>query len=161
MEGAHGGSGKPKLMGYKWTPEAVANHEKNMAEYRALGKITTHTIEKKPLSDAQAHKRGGRKPGKYGNVKTEAEGMKFDSKREAKRWMNLRLEETAGQIKDLTRQVVYPLVVNGMQICIYVADFVYERNGLVVEDAKGFKTPEYRLKAKLMLACHGITVLET
>lgn len=148
-------------MSYKWTPEAVANHEKNMAEYRAKGKITTHTIEKKPLSDAQAHKRGGRKPSKFGNVKTELKGLKFDSKREANRWTELRMEEVMGAVNNLQRQITYPLVVNGQHICDYRADFVYERNGLVVEDAKGFKTPEYRLKAKLMLALHGITVLET
>lgn len=146
---------------FRWTQEAIDAFEKRKTEWQAKGTVRTHTIEKSPVSDAQAHKQGGRKPGKYGNVKTEAEGMKFDSKREAKRWMNLRLEETAGQIKKLQRQVVYPLVVNGMQICIYVADFVYERDGLVVEDAKGYKTPEYRLKAKLMLACHGIEILET
>lgn len=46
--------------------------------------------------------------------------------------------------------------------CEYVADFVYIENGkTVVEDAKGVKTPEYRIKRKLMLERYGIKIKET
>ena len=44
----------------------------------------------------------------------------------------------------------------------YVADFVYiDADGeLVVEDAKGFRTPAYIIKRKLMLYMHGIRIRE-
>lgn len=72
--------------------------------------------------------------------------------------------ERGGLIIDLWRQVRFPLFVNDVLICNYVADFVYSEdiNGkLVVEDVKGHRTEIYRLKKKLMLACHGITIKET
>lgn len=101
------------------------------------------------------------KRSKYGNRKTEVDGLIFDSAREAKRWSELRLLERAGRIADLKRQVRYALDVNGQPICHYVADFVYRADGQpVVEDAKGFRTDVYKLKAKLMKAVHSITVVE-
>ena len=43
----------------------------------------------------------------------------------------------------------------------YVADFVYLQDGrVVVEDTKGFKTPEYELKKKMMRAFRGIAIQE-
>jgi hypothetical protein len=45
----------------------------------------------------------------------------------------------------------------------YVADFVYIDNDtgrMVVEDTKGFRTPDYIIKRKLMLKVHGITIKE-
>jgi hypothetical protein len=47
------------------------------------------------------------------------------------------------------------------KLCTYKADFTYWTNGLLhVEDTKGFVTPEYRLKKRLMLACHNIEIIE-
>jgi hypothetical protein len=34
-------------------------------------------------------------------------------------------------------------------------------HGDIVEDSKGVRTPVYKLKKKLMLACHGIEIRET
>jgi hypothetical protein len=98
---------------------------------------------------------------KYRNVPTEVDGILFASKREARRWSELRLMERAGYITELQRQVRFPLDVNGQPICHYVCDFQYRRNGeLVVEDSKGVRTPEYKLKAKLMKAVHQIQIVE-
>ncbi len=56
----------------------------------------------------------------------------------------------------------FPLRVNSELICTYVADFCYTENGkYIVEDVKGTRTREYVIKAKLMKALFGITVLET
>lgn len=47
--------------------------------------------------------------------------------------------------------------------CEYVADFVYGKTAdgkTVVEDVKGFPTPEYRIKKKLMLWVYGIEIKE-
>lgn len=99
---------------------------------------------------------------KYGNVPTEVDGRRFASRREAARYCELRLLERAGAIRHLECQVPYRLTVGGLLVCRYVADFRYtEADGReVVEDAKGYRTPEYKLKAKLMKAVHGITVVE-
>ena len=101
---------------------------------------------------------------KYGAKKvTTPEGMKFDSKREYARWLDLKLMERACAISDLKRQQPYDINVNGQKICRYIADFTYidDDDRFIVEDSKGFRTPEYRLKAKLMLAVHNIKIRET
>lgn len=108
---------------------------------------------------------------KFGAVKTEVDGIVFDSRKEAKRYQDLKYLQLAGEIMGLTVHPTYDLVVNGRKVCIYEADFAY--TDLVgpsaqaaggpcknVEDVKGVKTPIYRLKKKLMLAVHGITVSE-
>lgn len=99
---------------------------------------------------------------KYNSRRVEKHGVLFHSKREAGRYDQLLLMEKQKLIYDLKRQVKYRLEVNGVLICTYSADFVYTLpdGREVVEDVKGYRTPEYRLKAKLMLACHGITVQE-
>lgn len=101
---------------------------------------------------------------KYRAVKTEVDGILFDSKKEAKRYKELKLLEKAGDILDLILQPPYEIKINGIKICIYKADFQYfdkQKDAIVTEDCKGFKTPVYRLKKKLMKALYGIDILET
>ena len=99
---------------------------------------------------------------KYRNKPTVIDGRRFASKREARRYVALKLLERAGEISSLSCQVRYPLTVNGLTVCSYVADFVYrDRAGQVVEDSKGYRTPMYRLKKLLMYAVHKIKILET
>jgi hypothetical protein len=99
---------------------------------------------------------------KFHNQPIRIDGVWFQSTKEGLRWRDLQLAERAGTIQDLRRQVAYKLIVNGVLITTYRADFVYQEAGArVVEDAKGVRTPEYRIKAKLMHACLGITILET
>jgi hypothetical protein len=103
----------------------------------------------------------GPKPSKYRNEKTAVDGLKFDSKAEADRWGQLVAMQQARAITHLRRQVAYPIDVNGLRICKYVADFVYQEAGqTVVEDVKGKATPVYALKKKLMLAVYGIAIRE-
>lgn len=98
---------------------------------------------------------------KYGAIKTEVDGIRFASKREAARYRELKLLERAGAIVGLQLQPSYPLVINGMNCGRYVGDFAYlENRRLVIEDSKGFRTPVYRLKRKLMKAIHGIDIRE-
>jgi hypothetical protein len=99
---------------------------------------------------------------KYRNVPTVVDGTRFHSKREAARWSELRLLERAGKVAALERQVAYPVVMNGVKVCSWLADFRYREAGeTVVEDVKGCKTPLYRLKKKLVEAQYGITIRET
>ena len=98
---------------------------------------------------------------KYGNVKTEIDGLKFDSKGEARRWQELKLLERGGVITDLQRQVKYPLMCAGKLIANFIADYAYTEGGkMVVEDFKSHATitPVFRLKAKLFEANYGFPI---
>lgn len=118
---------------------------------------------------------------KYKAKKIELDGITFDSKKEAKRYADLKLFERAGEIKDLQRQVKYILIpaqkepdrkgpkggiIRGKVIereCAYIADFVYQitvTGETIVEDTKGFRTAEYRIKKKMMLYFYGIRIKE-
>jgi hypothetical protein len=99
---------------------------------------------------------------KYRNVRTEIDGIVFDSKREATRYQDLKLLERVGLIGNLQRQVRIPLEVNGEKVCDYIVDFKYHENERVVlEDCKGMRTPVYLLKKKLVRACLGMEIRET
>jgi len=106
---------------------------------------------------------------KYAAKRTVIDGITFDSRREGRRYQALKALERAGVIEALEIQVPYPIqAVNldtGEIVTVgrYVADFRYRwiASGLVtVEDAKGFKTPVYRLKKKLIEATHAIRIVE-
>lgn len=103
---------------------------------------------------------------KYRNKRVSLNNYTFDSKREAAAYQKLLAMEKCGAIKDLMtkcKQCRFPLTVNKILICTYVADFVYydcTLQRMVVADAKGFRTREYILKKKLMLALHQIDILE-
>ncbi len=91
------------------------------------------------------------------------DGMRFASQKEGKRYRELTIMENAGLIADLKMQPRIVCQANGVKICTYVADFVYwcrERKRMIHEDAKGFKTPVYKLKKKIVLALTGIEIVE-
>jgi hypothetical protein len=95
---------------------------------------------------------------KYRNIPTEIDGIKFASKREAVRYSQLKLLERAGEISELKLQPRYPIAINGLHVCTYVADFEYRDCGAtwrVTEDAKGVKTKDFIIKAKLFHAIYG------
>lgn len=106
---------------------------------------------------------------KYHNSRTVVDNIKFDSKKEASRYLELKMLEKAKKISNLELQVPFELVpaikINGRmnRKVVYVADFVYlDENGKrVVEDVKGVKTEVYKLKKKLMAWRHKIDILET
>lgn len=98
----------------------------------------------------------------------------FASKKEHRRYMELRTMERGGLIQNLRVQVPYDLIPSqklsngetekGIK---YVADFVYTQNGKeVVEDVKGYRNPSsvayrvFTIKRKLMLWVHGIEITE-
>lgn len=105
------------------------------------------------------------------------------SKKEARRAQQLHALASAGAISDLREQVRYELIPaqweeiprygkKGQPLkpgrkcieraCDYVADFVYIEGGKeIVEDSKGIRTPDYKIKRKLMLYIHGIRIRET
>ena len=121
---------------------------------------------------------------KYRNKKYEYDGIIFDSRKEGRRYAELKVMQKAGIIHDLQLQVKFVLIPSqreestevyktgkqkgepkaGKLIekeCSYIADFVYYENGkMIVEDAKGVRTKEYVLKRKMMLYFHGIRIKE-
>ena len=104
---------------------------------------------------------------KYNNTKITVDGIKFDSKREASRYAELKLLERSGKITDLILQPKFELIpkyeINGRKVrkMEYIADFQYTENGkTVIEDAKGFKTKEYLIKKKLFEFKYGIEIAE-
>lgn len=109
-----------------------------------------------------------RQGNKYHSKKTVVDGIEFDSAKEAKRYTKLRDMERAGMIQGLRLQVPFELLPSfdcegvkyrGMK---YIADFVYYRDGKqVVEDCKGVKTAEYKLKKKLMAYINHVNIEES
>lgn len=105
-----------------------------------------------------------RRSGKYNAKRTEVDGITFASMAEARRYQELKMLQSAGEIEELELQPSYDLIVNNIKVCAYRGDFRYRdrRKGLdeVVEDVKGVRTREFVIKAKLMRALFGIDVRE-
>ena len=102
---------------------------------------------------------------KYNNVKTEVNGILFDSKKEAKYYGILRLKQKAKLIDSFEMQIKYDIIVNDHKIGFYKADFVTYKDGKVLEviDVKSEMTkklPVYRLKKKLIKAIYGFEIVE-
>lgn len=109
---------------------------------------------------------------KYKNKKfVDEEGNKYDSKKEYKRYLELKGKEEKGEISNLQRQVIYQVMPrltdeNGKfrhHPIKYIADFVYTDNLTgkeVVEDAKGMRTEVYKIKKKLMYWLYKIEINE-
>jgi hypothetical protein len=131
----------------RWTEEELAA--------RGLGARVRDQTARRPAT-VQGPAPASR-PSKYGATR---EGD-FDSRREARRYRELRLLLRAGEVVWLARQVAFALPGETE----YRADFVYRTAGgeLVVEDVKSPPTrtlPAYRIKVRQMQAIHGITVRE-
>ena len=137
----------------RWSEEQLA----------AFREVQRNAIEAKQARKAEEPARP-----KYRNKKTEIGGVKFDSKAEAGRWVQLRRMQEAGLIEDLRRQVSFELA-PAVRIpgkgrmsppLRYFADFVYVQDGKqVIEDVKGVVTEAYRVKRHLM-AVMGYHIVE-
>lgn len=149
------------------------------AQAQILQKVQEQQRAEKAAEDAKAKAEKPKKGNKLHAEKvnmTMPDGtlMHFDSKREARRYMDLWLMQRAGEITNLRTQVKYPLLPKQERkdgtkerAIDYVADFVYEKDGeTVAEDSKGFRNTSsatykvFVMKRKMMLYFHGITVKE-
>ena len=106
---------------------------------------------------------------KYGNKKVIIDGIKFDSEKEGKRYINYKTLQNLKVISDLKLQVKFELQpsfkVNNKTIreITYIADFTYtdNRDGtLHVVDAKGYRTEVYKIKKKMFAYKYGIEIEE-
>jgi Protein of unknown function (DUF1064) len=115
--------------------------------------------------------------GKYGAIRTVTENGAYDSKHEARRVEVLFEMQAHGLIRNVEVHPTFDLCVNGVAVGKYEADArftaiqeielitlggprTFAAGEKVVVDAKGCKTPVYKLKRKLMLAIHGIEIIE-
>lgn len=92
------------------------------------------------------------KVNKYHNCKTTVDGITFDSKAEARRYIELKNEKAAGNIRWFSRQPSF-LLPGDIR---YRPDFIVcDCNGRFwVEDVKGMKTAAFKLKQKLWNASY-------
>lgn len=103
---------------------------------------------------------------KLRNIKTEYNGRKYDSKKEAKRAYELDTLLSLKLIKSYEPQFIIRIEHNGVKICKYICDFrIVNLDGSVTyEDVKGYKKGNaysmFRLKKKLVLAFHNINIIE-
>lgn len=100
---------------------------------------------------------------KYNAKRVHDDGEAFDSKAEHRRYCQLKQLELAHEIEGLEIHPSWSFTIDGVKIGKYIGDFAYydRRSGeRIVEDVKGVRTAVYRLKKKLMLAIHGIEVVE-
>lgn len=108
---------------------------------------------------------------KYNSRKTTVDGITFDSKKEARRYLVLKKMEQDGEIKNLRLQVPvelvpsFEIVIDGKKRkrrpITYVADFVYYSDDeKVIEDVKGLRTPVYNIKKKLFEYRYHETIRE-
>lgn len=109
---------------------------------------------------------------KYRAQPVEVDGIRFDSRREARRYGELKMLERAGEIRNLELQPEYPIRINGEVVRAlptkagakgkplkYVADFAYSQNGKrVVEDTKGMDLAVSRLKRALVQHIYHVEI---
>lgn len=96
-------------------------------------------------------------PSKYNNKKTEIDGIKFDSKREADRYCELVRLKQLGAVREFTLQPRFELIPKFEQFGVkhrattYVADFdvIWLSGEREVIDVKGFPTEVFKLKEKM------------
>ncbi len=128
-------------MGRRWTAHEVAHLRRATAGVKDAGRRN-----------------------KYGAVRMRSDGYTFDSKAELARYAQLKLMQYGGGIGELLVHRPFELIVNGIVISKYIADFCYTGadGKWVIEDVKSVptRTPSYRLKKRLMLALYGIEIQE-
>lgn len=141
----------------------MAWSKQHIEQLAASGKIRGY-VEPKRVSTEPVPDPDKPKKLKYGNQKVVIDGIEFDSKKEARRYQELNIRVMAKEIWDLKFQEEFELIVNGVKVASYFADFTYQTGfGKVVEDVKSTatrKNPVYRLKNKLVNAIYGIKITE-
>lgn len=94
---------------------------------------------------------------KWHNQHCTWQGLKFDSKKELEDYKAFKLQEAAGVIRSVIRQVSFPL--QGSTRRIRVDFLIVESDGRIrFVDSKGKATPEWLGKQKQVLDAYGISI---
>lgn len=95
---------------------------------------------------------------KFRAIATVNDGIKFPSKKEAKRYGELKLLQSKNQVLFFLRQVPFHLEANIKYVCDFMV--FWSDGSITIEDVKGVKTKIYILKKKQVEARYGITITE-
>ena len=83
---------------------------------------------------------------------------KFASRKEARRYRELRLLEKSGELLFFLRQVPFHLPANVKYVCDFLC--FWQDDTVTIEDVKGIKTPLYVLKKKQVEAIYPVKIME-
>ena len=95
---------------------------------------------------------------KFRAIPTELDGIKFASRKEAKRYIELRLLEKSGELLFFLRQVPFHLPANVKYVCDFLC--FWKDETVTIEDVKGIKTSLYILKKKQVEATYPVKIME-
>ena len=95
---------------------------------------------------------------KFRAIPTELDGIKFASRKEARRYRELRLLEKSGELLFFLRQVPFHLPANVKYVCDFLC--FWKDETVTIEDVKGIKTPLYILKKKQVEATYPVSITE-
>lgn len=131
-----------------WTEEDVIKHNKRVNKMTDLSKIKSE----------DSTNTASTKKSKYGANKVEVDGIKFDSKKEADYYSELKLRLIAKDIKGFCRQPEFILAPN----LRYKADFIIFNNDGTSEiiDVKGMQTQVYKDKKKVFEDKFDLKIME-
>ena len=103
---------------------------------------------------SQFTRKSFRSKSKYGNQTKQYNGRSYDSIKEAQVAEDLDWQMKAGEIKEIIPQFKISLDVNGKHICNYYVDFkvIKADDSIQFIEYKGFETPDWKLKWKLLEA---------
>jgi hypothetical protein len=132
----------------KWTEADVMAAKKRMNKTE-LGRVME---EDRRLGEAFA------KESKYHAIATEADGIRFQSKKEAKYFRELQARVHLGEVAYFLRQVPFWLK-GGVT---YRVDFmeVLKEGSIRYVDVKGFKTQTYKIKRRIVEASYPVKIIE-
>lgn len=95
---------------------------------------------------------------KFNAKPTEIDGIKFGSKKESKRYQELKILRDSGEVLFFLDQVPFRLPGNVKYRCDFL---VFWRDGTVtIEDVKGMKIEPYPTKKKILEALYPIEITE-
>src|SRR6266849_8054718 len=171
-------------MTYRYTEEELADIKKrqamNLANFqrnsgRGLPEATVQVMEK--AAGVKMDEHGAPVPKKiarqrkYGNLPTEADGIQFQSKLEAKYYVELVLRHKAGEVLYFLRQVPFHLpggVIYRVDFLVVVPPYTgafqsrsnYDPEAVVIEyvDCKGVDTQDSKNKIKMVQAMYGVSI---
>lgn len=95
---------------------------------------------------------------KFNAQPTEIDGIRFSSKKESQYYSDLLLAKRSGDLLFFLRQVPFHLPGRVKYVCDFVE--FWKEGEVRFVDVKGFKTPTYKAKRRMVEALFPIKILE-